>query len=51
MIGWAVNEPGIMHVLAETDEKNIASIKILERNNFQIFDQVGKMKWWRIPTK
>lgn len=51
MIGWAVNEPGIMHILAETDEKNIASIKILERNNFRIFDQVGKMKWWRISTK
>jgi [ribosomal protein S5]-alanine N-acetyltransferase len=51
MIDWAVHEPEVTHVLAETDENNIASIRILEKNNFQMFDRVGKMKWWRISTK
>jgi len=51
MIDWAKNQPGIKYILAEIDEKNIASIKIIKKNNFQYLKTKGKMFWWKISVK
>ena len=50
MVKWARSRPDIQYILAETDESNLASIKILEKNNFQNFDKKGNMIWWKIAT-
>ncbi|HTQ64167.1 MAG TPA: GNAT family N-acetyltransferase [Puia sp.] len=51
MIDWAKSQPGIHLVLAETEEKNIASVKIVQKNNFQFMKKKGKMLWWKIVVK
>ena len=51
MIEWARTQPSIKYILAETDEKNIASVKIVRKNNFQLVKQKGKMIWWKISVK
>ncbi len=50
MIDWAKKRLDIQYVLAETDENNLASIKVLQKNNFQNFDKKGKMIWWKIEV-
>ncbi|HEX4851161.1 MAG TPA: GNAT family N-acetyltransferase [Puia sp.] len=49
MIDWARKLGSVKYILAETDEKNIASVKIVQKNNFQYLKKKGKMLWWRIP--
>jgi len=50
MITWARQHPLIKYVLAETHENNLASIKVLQKNNFEPFAQKENMKWWKIFT-
>ncbi|MBS1947806.1 MAG: GNAT family N-acetyltransferase [Bacteroidetes bacterium] len=51
MINWAASRPGIKFMLAETDENNMASAKVLQKNGFVNFDKREKMLWWRIEIK
>jgi len=51
MIAWAKDQADIKHILAETEEKNIASVKIVQKNNFQFIRKKGKMLWWKISVK
>ena len=51
MIDWAKQRPDVHFILAETDNENIASIKIVQKNNFQLFDTRGKMLWWKVAVK
>ncbi|HEY4155237.1 MAG TPA: GNAT family N-acetyltransferase, partial [Puia sp.] len=48
MIQWAKSRPDIESILAETDKDNKASICVLEKNQFILFDVRENMKWWRI---
>jgi len=47
MIEWAAQRPDVDYILAEADENNIASIKVLQKNNFKVFDKKGAMLWWK----
>ncbi len=51
MIGWARNHSAIKYILAETDEKNTASVKIVQKNKFEFTGKKGKMMWWKIGVK
>ncbi len=51
MIDWAKQRADIKYILAETDENNLASIKVLKKNKFRFFDRKEKMKWWKILVK
>jgi [ribosomal protein S5]-alanine N-acetyltransferase len=51
MIDWAKQRADIKYILAETDENNLASIKVLKKNKFRFFDRREKMKWWKIRVK
>jgi [ribosomal protein S5]-alanine N-acetyltransferase len=51
MIDWAKQRADVKYILAETDEKNLASIKVLKKNKFRFFDKKEKMKWWKILVK
>ncbi|PWT76128.1 MAG: N-acetyltransferase [Bacteroidetes bacterium] len=51
MIGWAKQLGSVKYILAETDEKNIASVKIVQKNNFQYLKKKGKMLWWRVGLR
>ena len=48
MTDWAFDQPGVTAVIAETDLLNVASQRILKKNNFIQYKIVDKMKWWRL---
>ena len=50
MILWARTQPRIKYILAETEEKNTASIKIVEKNKFEFTGKKGKMMWWKLKV-
>lgn len=50
MVEWASERDDIKYILAETDESNLASIRVLQKNNFAIFDKKGVMLWWKIEV-
>ncbi len=47
MLYWALEREDVTCVLAETDERNLASIRIVQKNGFEQFDRRGVMLWWR----
>jgi ribosomal-protein-alanine N-acetyltransferase len=47
MVEWAKKRADVNYILAEADENNLASIRVLQKNNFDIFDKKEKMLWWK----
>jgi [ribosomal protein S5]-alanine N-acetyltransferase len=47
---WASQRKDITTVLASIDKNNIASIRIAEKNKFELYDQKEEMLWWRKYT-
>ncbi len=48
MVGWAFQQPNVQSVTAQTDPSNIASQKILSKNNFIQYGQTEENILWRI---
>lgn len=51
VIQWAMRQPSVKTVLAETTNENLASHKTLARNHFVVFKQVDNMIWWRLDKQ
>lgn len=51
LIRWASVQPEVNAITAETNKTNIASIRALEKNNFQQFKTTEAMIWWRLRVK
>ena len=47
ILDWAAQQPDVHEVLAEVDENNVASRRIVEKNGFVQFDKKGCMLWWK----
>jgi len=47
MVRWGKKRPDVHCILAETDETNAASIKVLHKNNFIPYTRKGNMLWWK----
>lgn len=47
IIKWAATREDVEYILAETDEINKASIRIVEKNGFKQFGKRGEMLWWK----
>jgi RimJ/RimL family protein N-acetyltransferase len=47
MIGWAATQPKIKYITAGTDKANLASGRVLEKNQFQRLHDNGTTWWWR----
>jgi RimJ/RimL family protein N-acetyltransferase len=45
---WALKQPEVRAILAETDVNNISSHKTLSKNSFAIYKKVENMIWWRL---
>ncbi|HZK62563.1 MAG TPA: GNAT family N-acetyltransferase [Puia sp.] len=50
MIQWARTRPEVKWLTAETDKDNLASVRVMEKNNFESVVLVGNMRWWRLPV-
>jgi len=47
MVQWAKSRAEIHCILAETDQNNAASIRVMEKNHFIPFDLRENMRWWK----
>lgn len=47
MAAWALEQPSVRAILAETDADNIPSHRTLAKNGFTVFRQIENMIWWR----
>lgn len=47
---WAQGQPRIKTVMAETEKKNISSIRVLQKNGFILSRETEKYYYWRIKT-
>lgn len=47
MLRWGSWRNDVQCILAETDEANAASIKVLRKNNFIQYTKKGNMLWWK----
>ena len=48
MVAWAKAQPGVKAIIASTDATNVASYRVLEKNQFiQIGEAEGLLKWLR----
>ena len=48
---WAFNHYSIQAIVAETSNDNIASTKVLEKNNFYLNRQTKDCSYWRLDLK
>jgi [ribosomal protein S5]-alanine N-acetyltransferase len=46
MVGWALAQPGVQRVIAETALDNTASQHVLLNNHFVPFGQDERVRWW-----
>lgn len=46
LVGWAAQQPSVQRIVADTEVQNVASQKVLEKNDFRLFDRVEDMLWW-----
>lgn len=47
LLQWSAKRKEIATVIAETVITNTASIRVLQKNGFEQYDQIGDMLWWR----
>jgi len=48
---WAFTQEGVDSIIAETDNDNIPSHRVLEKNGFQQDKSIEGMLWWRLNKK
>jgi ribosomal-protein-alanine N-acetyltransferase len=48
IISWVKQRLEIRSILAETDENNLASIKVVQKNGFIGIDKRENMLWWKL---
>ncbi len=48
LVRWAFSQPEVCCILAETERTNPASMRILEKNNFELFSRNDHTYLWRI---
>jgi len=44
---WALDDPNVTTILAETKMTNLASHRVLQKNNFKEYKQDRNMIWWK----
>ena len=47
---WALKQPEVRAIIAETEINNISSHRTLSKNNFTVYKKVENMIWWRLDN-
>ncbi len=48
---WAFTQEGVDSIIAETDNDNVPSHRVLEKNGFQQYQNIEGMIWWKLDRK
>lgn len=51
MINWAKSQPGVFSIIASTNKENIASFKILLKNNFIKIEETDELFNWKLDLR
>ena len=51
IIGWIKTQPNVNSIVASTDKTNIASYKVLQKNNFVKIDENEMLFKWKLQIK
>lgn len=51
LVKWALNQPKVTVILAETDQSNPASHKTLSKNGFIDYQHGEAMIWWKLEKE
>lgn len=51
IIGWIKTQPNVKSIVASTDKTNIASYKVLQKNNFVKIDENEMLFKWKLQIK
>jgi RimJ/RimL family protein N-acetyltransferase len=51
IIGWIKTQPNVNSIVASTDKTNIASYKVLQKNNFVKIDETEMLFKWKLQIK
>lgn len=50
LCGWVLKQPGVSVVVATNDPQNIASERVLEKNNFNAYKKTTTDVFWRLGS-
>lgn len=48
MVEWAKTQPNVKAIIASTEKENIASFRVLEKNNFIENGETETLKFWKL---
>ncbi len=48
---WALEQPGVSAILAETDKPNLPSQRVLKKCGFVRLREIESMRWWRLDAQ
>jgi RimJ/RimL family protein N-acetyltransferase len=48
IVQWALTQPEVRAIIAETETSNISSHRTLSKNKFTVYKEVENMMWWRL---
>ncbi|MET1056730.1 MAG: GNAT family N-acetyltransferase [Pedobacter sp.] len=48
---WAFRHPGVNIIIAQTDRDNVATHRVLNKNNFMPFAEADNFLWWRLDKE
>lgn len=51
LVQWAFSQPKVKAIVAETDQTNVASHRVLEKNGFTKYKTGETTFWWRLDKR
>lgn len=48
LVSWVSRQPDVRRVMADTDENNLASQRVLQKNGFLFVEEIEGLIWWKL---
>lgn len=48
LVDWVSRQPNVRRIMADTDEDNLASQRVLQKNGFLFVEQLDGLIWWEL---
>lgn len=51
MCEWALKQPSVIKIVAETEKENVPSQRVLKKCNMKIYKEIEECYWWELTKK
>lgn len=51
MCKWALKQPSVTKIIAETEKTNIPSQRVLKKCNMKMYKETENCYWWELPKE